>query len=432
MPTANFSLLSYFFIFETIELKMLDSSGVDRSCSSRSFKSKSTMKSDFRRRDEKMMYMKTPPTLSWRLCPQESLSDWTLKVISSETINVEKQLYQRYSEGNLKSTKMTNIPLDVSRSIKKYHVHRTQLAVGPRKSEFFSTLFKKRKCDSESRDNIDIVQEHNETVIELLPSAAAAFPVLLDFMYAQSGANPVIQTESSVALRHLASCFGIRELFNCATSFIKNDLTPQTAPAYLLESKAYKHKKLESAAVEICSKNLKDIKLSLLVILPSNEMARVINSTYTSMNSTTLSSKVASYCRCRHTDMTLSILKDITNAKKMHTIAKEDSLFYIQLLQNLGAELPDVSLDSAEGKTLYERCVIAAPHLICLTLGRGLESQEVTNQITLNESSTLAKATRRLQKESKKYYDNFPEKVKVEILEKTVGSCFEKSIFGQI
>jgi hypothetical protein len=117
-----------------------------------------------------------PASLSSRLDPDDSLSDWTLKMISTDSISNRKRFHAHTEEI------VTQLPPEIGARAKMYFVHKTQLAVGERRSEYFHTLFKSTKSEitpllySESRDDIDSEKRSrmgNVTKIELLPNAAA-------------------------------------------------------------------------------------------------------------------------------------------------------------------------------------------------------------------------------------------------------------------
>ena len=248
------------------------------------------------------------------------------------------------------------------------------------------------------------------TYIELKASAAAAFPIMLDFMYSPIGTPVEATTESAVALRHLASCFGIRELFNCVTDFIKSDLRPETAPTYLLEAATYKHDKLVAASLKICAESFKDIKLSAMVLLPPDLFELVVQSPHLVCDSEALSVRVAAYCRCRPDGINLETIKSLTDAKIMPRIAPDEALFYIHMLSLLGVDLPDPSKGGA-APTLYDRCVAASPNVI-----RG--ALQVKSSALCTHTSNFHDRHRQTINDD---YDDLPSGVKVDLLESTIA-----------
>ena len=110
---------------------------------------------------------------------------------------------------------------DISAGVEDtYHMHKIVLSCGARQSEF---LFQKLT------DGCGFCR------VELNPSAARAFPIMLDFIHnAASDLNAT--SETGVALRYLSQIFGVPELKKKATSFIKKDFRASTAPCYLTEA----------------------------------------------------------------------------------------------------------------------------------------------------------------------------------------------------
>jgi BTB/POZ domain len=102
--------------------------------------------------------------LSWRMSPEESLSDWTLIITSTEDSCLSNE----------------------------YHLHRTMLAVGPCKSDYFAALFRMLTRETST----------NTSDIKLDKDAADAVPLMLDFIYTQE--LGMMTCEQAVSLRFLA------------------------------------------------------------------------------------------------------------------------------------------------------------------------------------------------------------------------------------
>lgn len=130
------------------------------------------------------------PILTWRLPQEESLSDWTVTI---------------HSTGNAAAART-----EATEAV--FHVHTYMLGVGPRRSEYFVRLFQTDMLESKARASI-IHLDHQ--------AAADAFPAMLDFMYDPSEDVAGKTATQAVALRHLASYFGMEELYdNVSHSFI--------------------------------------------------------------------------------------------------------------------------------------------------------------------------------------------------------------------
>jgi len=330
----------------------------------------------------------THPVLSWRLDPEESLSDWTITVVTSSS---EKQ------------RKYLNPP-----RVKKYFVHKAQLGVGPRRSEFFAKIFRSHTQGNEGKGSVKATVDKNIR-IELKHSAAVSFPDMLDFIYSTPGKPAHLTTKSAVAIRHLATRFGIRELFDQSSSFIKKDLTIETATVYLIESKELEAQKLETITIKICAKNFINIKMTELVSLPCHCIIHILQSTaFMNCDSERLSLKIASYCRCKEEELTLPLLVCLTDEKIMPNIAAEESIYFIHLLSSLGAIFSEALLVSdEESSSLYKRCFDVAPSFL-QTLILRVDDQKMTNREKNKKKLVLS------------MYKSFPTEVKIYLLEKCI------------
>jgi hypothetical protein len=357
-----------------------------------------------------------PQILTWRLDPDESLSDWTLTVVSnpeldkvdSDRLNGESDEDEEDSDAEEAKEERDDpailSPPQVRRHVShhptnKYFVHRTQLAVGPRRSEYFAKLFR----SSQKRN-----KRTTGTRIELRPSAAAAFPAMLDFLYSAVGTPPNTTTETAVALRHLATCFGIRELFDSVTQFIKLDLSADTAPTYLLEASAFSHEKLHVAALEQCAQHFETIKFSRIVTLTPQLLEQVVMSPLLETTSRVLSSRVASYCRCRPGLVDATMLQLLTHPDRMPEIASEESLFFLHLISEVDDDLQSVDLKSLGGRrsggkhSLYSRCLEASTDVV---------------RVAIAGKDSKRKSSSRPTRNAVKEYYSLPASMRVDLLE---------------
>jgi hypothetical protein len=156
--------------------------------------------------------------LCWRMDPGESLSDWTIEIISKPG-------------GDTK--------------VDTYHCHKTTLAVGPRQSDYFAHLMQNGDRFAEGQSNT--------SRIELEAPAAEAFPVLLDFMYNQNK-SLAANSENAAALHYLGQYFGIRRLRWEARQFWTSDLTILNCGTYYDHARMFQDDKLLASISEMCAK----------------------------------------------------------------------------------------------------------------------------------------------------------------------------------
>jgi len=129
----------------------------------------------------------------WRLDPEVSFSDWTIRVVPTSDEEEEQELKKNRLKDdemddrildefyNTETKPMEQQPRDesgktaTSLQTSVYHVHRVHLASGYRKSEYFQTLFSLR---SETEDSLA-----KTTELSLPESARSVFPRFLDYVY---------------------------------------------------------------------------------------------------------------------------------------------------------------------------------------------------------------------------------------------------------
>jgi len=326
--------------------------------------------------------------LTWRLDPDESLSDWTLTVVSNPDLDRpddddddndndssrdeeddvfnynndnfmssnnkqkgeaaedenQEETTEKREQSHASSKSKTKYPT------KKYFVHRTVLAVGSRRSAYFAKLFhdhqRKNSGKKGSRGSVG-------TRIELRPQAAEVFPMLLDYIYSDDNNPPDgLSSETAVALRHLSTCFGIRPLFDDITEFIQLDLCGDTAPSYLYEAYQFQLKKLLIAALQLCARHFEQIQFREIVTkLTPILLEQVVVSKYLNCRSEVLSNRIASYLRCRPGAIDATVLKRITAGNVMPVVAEDDVLFFLQLIAEVEEDgIEEVSLG---GRKVY-------------------------------------------------------------------------------
>ena len=193
------------------------------------------------------------PPLCWSSEPNKNFVDWTIVVTSMPS-----------SDDVSNNTGEDSVTLDADRSeegpSKKakmepettiYYVHKAILGLGPRSSSYFRNLFSTNgmaeSVSSESR-------------LELHPSAARAFPTMLDFMYAR--VDVAATTETAVALRHLANYFDIPSLIHYVNSFIINDMNESNIHIYVGEAQMYHDETTVNQTMAIACKNWRDLFIS--------------------------------------------------------------------------------------------------------------------------------------------------------------------------
>ena len=173
--------------------------------------------------------------LSWRRDWDQCFSDWTIIVQSQKT--KEAASFNLPAEDDGKSVSLAEVEGTVETT---YHVRKHVLGAGPRGSQYFARLFQGNGGMTESKDGI--------SRIKLEPSAADAFPHMLDFVYDRRYPEDAKATSSTaVALRFLSMYLGIPTLFDNINQFIERDLHRNNLHTYLQEARIYQGDAIVSA-----------------------------------------------------------------------------------------------------------------------------------------------------------------------------------------
>lgn len=251
--------------------------------------------------------------LDWRQDPKRSLSDLTVVIRDGETSNV-------------------------------YHVHKTQIAYGPRRSGYFAKMF--------ALGGNAGAKNKSANEVYLPPRAAQMFPLLLDFIYHDK--LPNLTAKLAPSLRHLSQYFDVRELFVLTSSFIQKDLSMKTAPLYCIEADMVKDTELLDTSLRVCAENFGLFGTESLLRIPPKLFKEVVCSPHLSCDSAPLSVKVAEYVRFCERDVSDELLYWITQPQIMPQIAPEEAVFFLSYVAK------STQLQREEGHlSLRNRCISA-------------------------------------------------------------------------
>ncbi|KAL9190600.1 hypothetical protein ACHAXT_000306 [Thalassiosira profunda] len=293
-----------------------------------------------------------------------------------------------------------------NRAVETYHLHKANVAVGQRRCEYFSQLFRK---------NVPSIGSHS---VEVPLSCLPAMPLVLDYIY---GSDLTTTMATAVPLRYLSKLLGNRSLFDAATRFLQRDLRSETAAEYIQCAELYREKKLANVCARILAESFHQLKLTRLASLPPHLLERVLHSRHfvPSVNSKEVCSKLASYCRCQLHNIDRGTLLSLTSEEIMPVVSPSESLFFIAMMTRLGMGMEDHV--SAEERSLYERCVVAAPAIVNRVIGSLAE--EGSASVEEVQSRSRRRKTRALYGD----YSRLPLQVKVDLLEFVVAQQ-QKSI----
>ena len=289
--------------------------------------------------------MQARAELSWGFDP-ENLSDYKI-VVTSPAPDGTLILKKKTSHDETKSP---------PKSEEVYHVHKSIIGVGPHNSLYFARLF---------LPVTEVADHASKTIsVELEPSAANAFPKMLDFIYsAQKHKASNVTSRDAVPLRYLALCFGVEALFEEVNNFIRTDLEYTNAPIYLAEAMIYNDVKILDAASLLCAQNVKKIAPEVMAALPLKCFQEILVS-YTPSHkrkkrkeySEILSRHVAAFCRKNAKELDHKILLELTGEEVLPSIVHDEAFYMMSLSRTYS--LPRTS-EEGTGTTLHERCISA-------------------------------------------------------------------------
>jgi BTB/POZ domain len=199
--------------------------------------------------DDELSDESTQDCLSWR--KEDCFSDWTIiiKVVTSSSMS-SSEPKDRNSDSGSKDIQQEHAQINVQEQFFTYTVHKTALAIGPRRSGYFVRLYHNGNF-SEAQDCTSRIGLNELT--------AKTFPRFLDYMYGKP--RMLFTADNATALYSLAKYFDVRRLRHEAKKFILQDMQPgdnERLPSSCCTY--YKHAKLlhEDTILQAATKCFRD------------------------------------------------------------------------------------------------------------------------------------------------------------------------------
>jgi hypothetical protein len=126
-----------------------------------------------------------------------------------------------------------------------YHVHRTVLAIGRRRSAYFANLF---------HYDVDDDGGGHCTRVELSGGAAEHFPDLLDYVYSSQAF--AVTARNAVALLFLARAFQVQSLQIEVQDFIESDVRLDNFGLYLSEALYFAEEGVAHMVMDRCGREI--------------------------------------------------------------------------------------------------------------------------------------------------------------------------------
>ena len=241
-----------------------------------------------------------------------------------------------------------------------YHVHKSVLAVGPRRSQHFVKLFRS--------DPVTLPKEEassTSTRLEMEELTATAFPVLLDYLY-DHRATIHITTYNATALHVLSQRLEMKHLRSKVREFWVHDISMDHMAIYYQHATALGglDDPLILRALEVyCAQHLFDSDsgnctiADLLDLIDPQFLFHVIQQAYghaadKEVFSLRLSLIVAVYCNIHYlTDLNQAMFYKLTDAQHLPVMESQAAKAFLELQEKISGT-PNATVTS-----LTERCI---------------------------------------------------------------------------
>ena len=362
--------------------------------------------------------------LNWRLDPNESHSDWKIEIIVttfSESLESSSSSSSSNDDGKKKDDGTNNGKQNRSR-IDVYHIHRHMVAVGSKKCEYFSRLFKSSFFEA----------SNSTSRIELDETAANAFPIFLDYMYCPLEQELKITTENATALHYLGKYFENRRLRWLVKRFVSNDISIETCSIYYAYAKSFHDDKILHAVATFCREHIDSItpENPLLKSVDLDFMMKLVGPNLSTTTSKHLSTIIARFCLDNGDILTPESFQELTNNTTLPTIdyrAAVELMAAENRLNRQGGKDGSETLHENLLSNLQERCSEAlTSHIsaVDFTSSRSkMCMNEINSRILVGVLSSAQHEIQVLQRENKRLMTvNHSHEVKIEKLKQETQS----------
>jgi BTB/POZ domain len=270
--------------------------------------------------------------INWRNDPKQSFSDCTIEVVLKSTHDTLPHVFTRPS-GN------PNVPVPNSK-VRTYHVHRSVLAYGQRRSLYFVKLFQKNYV--QSNDDTDEEELYRKCRIYLSKDVAKVFPALLDYLYTMDDeASNVITSDNIIQLHFLSKILQITCLRSDTEKFYEKDMSIGNCYRYYTQAHALNGQKIMKAVTTLVINNLSKIKLQSDLLTDFRALSlwkHVVQSKYRSNTvneSIQISTLVACFCKLHRKLLQKDDFIRLTDVRYMPVIHYQVALPLLEISKEL-------------------------------------------------------------------------------------------------
>ena len=255
--------------------------------------------------------------INWRNDPTQSYSDCTIEVALKSTHDTLPHMFTRPSAN-------PNAPVPKSK-VRIYHVHRSVLAYGQRRSLYFVKLFQKNYV--QTNDDTDEEQLYRKCRIYLSKDAAKVFPALLDYLYSMDAdASNFITSDNIIQLHFLSKILQISCLRSDTEKFYEKDMSIMNCYRYYTQAHALNGQKIMKAVTTMVINNLSKIKLHSELLTDYRALSlwkHVVQSKYRSNTvneSIQISTLIACFCKLHRRSIQKEDFIRLTDVRYMPVI----------------------------------------------------------------------------------------------------------------
>jgi hypothetical protein len=267
--------------------------------------------------------------LNWRLHPRESYSDCTIEIVLKSVNDPMTHIF----------TRPTSIAPPTSQKVYTYHVHRSVLAYGGKRSMYFVKLFQRNyeQCNDAEEENL-----YKKCHLYLTKDVAKTFPTLLDYMYATEDTQAQLITRHNViSLHFLSKILQITCLRSQTEKFYEDDMSILNCYTYYQHAHATNGQKIMKAATKIVIENLSKIKLQSDLLTDFNAITlwkHVVQARHrknTDNESIQISTLITCFCKLHRKVITKEDFMKLTDVRFLPVVHYQVALPLLELSKEL-------------------------------------------------------------------------------------------------
>lgn len=244
---------------------------------------------------------------------------------------------------------------DGTGKVKSYHVHKTLLVYGERRSRTLEKHLQQELAHANPRSGGGA---KGSGVYEIVVPKRAAhlMPQLLDYIYSD---KLDLDSDHAPALRSLSNRLDVRSLYQLVSSFIQSDLSISNVTRYLRQADLVKDKELTSLTMDLAATEFPSLDDSALSKIPPYLFPKLLGlPQVNSPSSEWLSERIGVYLRSR-SDVDDEEFFLLTHAQLLPQISAREALWFLNhCITNFAPVLDDTSMGGYE-TSLKRRCIVS-------------------------------------------------------------------------